>query len=226
MKVVTIDGPAGSGKSTLARMLAERLGWTYITTGALYRAFGLLMAESGGSHADRETVRRFISILETRFLQDSKTGHVFLDDRDVTLDIRSPEASRIASVIAEDSFVRQELLPLQRRLVLGCGGAVVDGRDMGTVVFPEAPLKFFLTASAEQRAKRRILELSSHGKVFDLSQIEQEIHLRDARDSGRQVAPLKAAADAIVVDSTHLDLQGVIQILVSHCVERGLSVKG
>jgi cytidylate kinase len=158
-KVITIDGPAGSGKSTVSRMLAHRLGWIYVTTGAIYRTLALMLFEAGTGVQDRGSIERFVAFLSERYRQDPRSGRVFLGDREITHEIRTPFVSEQASLVAQDELVRRRLLPVQRKVVLDCNGAVVDGRDMGTVVFPDAPLKIFLTASPEQRAQRRMDEL-------------------------------------------------------------------
>ena len=222
VKVVSIDGPAGSGKSTVSRVLANHLGWIYVNTGAIYRTLALMLFEAGTNVQDKGSVERFVAFLSERYRQDSRSGRVYLGEREITNEIRTPFVSEQASIVAQDELVRRRLLPVQRRVVLDCNGAVVDGRDMGTVVFPDAPLKIFLTASPEQRANRRAEELRSHGRAVEVSELVKEIHERDVRDANRSVAPMRAADDAVCVDSTEMDPQTVINLILKYCFERGL----
>jgi cytidylate kinase len=221
-KVITIDGPAGSGKSTVSRMLAHRLGWIYVTTGAIYRTLALMLYEAGTGVQDRGSIERFVAFLSERYRQDPRSGRVFLGDREITHEIRTPFVSEQASLVAQDELVRRRLLPVQRKVVLDCNGAVVDGRDMGTVVFPDAPLKIFLTASPEQRAQRRMDELRAQNLEPSLDELIREIHERDARDSNRLVAPMRAAEDAVLLDSTELEPNAVVRAVLRLCVDRGL----
>lgn len=221
-KVVTIDGPAGSGKSTVSRTLAMRLGWQYVTTGAIYRTLALMLHEAGATCSDKGSVERFVAFLAERYRQDSRSGRVFLGEREVTHEIRTPFISEQASIVAQDELVRRKLLPVQRRVVLDCNGAVVDGRDMGTVVFPDAALKVFLTASPEERARRRADEIRASGRDVDALSLLKEIHERDARDAGREVAPMKAAEDAVIIDSSVLAREDVVKKILKLCVDRGL----
>lgn len=222
VKVITIDGPAGSGKSTAARHTAERLGWTYVTTGAIYRTLGLIFLESGEDFKQEVSAERFIGFLSERYRQDSRSGRVFLGDRDVSQDIRTPKISEMASIVAQNAYIRKKLLPLQRRVVQQHNGAVVDGRDMGTVVFPDAKLKIYLHASAEERARRRLKELQAQGENLDLCELVKEIDERDKRDAGRDCAPMVAAQDAVRIDSTQLSMSEVIDAILKLCSERGL----
>ncbi|NBO38738.1 (d)CMP kinase [bacterium] len=222
VKVVTIDGPAGSGKSTVSRMLAHKLGWIYVTTGAIYRTLALMLFEAGTGVQDRGSIERFVAFLSERYRQDPRSGRVFLGEREITHEIRTPFISEQASLVAQDELVRRRLLPVQRKVVLDCNGAVVDGRDMGTVVFPDAPLKIFLTASPEQRAQRRMDELRSQNQEPSLDELIREIHERDARDANRLVAPMRPADDAVLLDSTELEPNAVVRAILRLCVERGL----
>jgi cytidylate kinase len=221
-KVITIDGPAGSGKSTVSRLLAHRLGWIYVTTGAIYRTLALMLFEAGTGVQDRGSIERFVAFLSERYRQDPRSGRVFLGDREITHEIRTPFVSEQASLVAQDELVRRRLLPVQRKVVLDCNGAVVDGRDMGTVVFPDAPLKIFLTASPEQRANRRMEELRAQNLEPSLSELLREIHERDARDANRLVAPMRPADDAVLLDSTELEPNAVVRAVLRMCVDRGL----
>lgn len=222
LKVITIDGPAGSGKSTVSRMLAHRLGWIYVTTGAIYRTLALMLFEAGTGVQDRGSIERFVAFLSERYRQDPRSGRVFLGDREITHEIRTPFVSEQASLVAQDELVRRRLLPVQRKVVLDCNGAVVDGRDMGTVVFPDAPLKIFLTASPEQRAERRLDELRAQNLEPSLDELIREIHARDARDANRLVAPMRPAEDAVLLDSTELEPNAVVRAVLRLCVDRGL----
>lgn len=222
VRVVTIDGPAGSGKSTVSRMLAGKLGWIYVTTGAIYRTLALMLTEAGTSVHDVGSIERFVAFVSERYRQESRSGRVYLGEREVSQEIRSPAISEQASIVAQDELVRRRLLPVQRRIVLECNGAVVDGRDMGTVVFPDAPLKIFLTAASERRASRRLEELRAQGKEVALGDLVKEIHERDMRDANRSVAPMRQAEDAILVDSTELDPAAIVGLILKHCVERNL----
>ncbi|MEY4063868.1 MAG: hypothetical protein RIR26_76 [Pseudomonadota bacterium] len=221
-KVITIDGPAGSGKSTVSRLLAHRLGWIYVTTGAIYRTLALMLFEAGTGVQDRGSIERFVAFLSERYRQDPRSGRVFLGEREITHEIRTPFVSEQASLVAQDELVRRRLLPVQRKVVLDCNGAVVDGRDMGTVVFPDAPLKIFLTASPEQRANRRMEELRAQNLEPSLEELLREIHERDARDANRLVAPMRAADDAVLLDSTEMEPNAVVRAVLRLCVDRGL----
>lgn len=222
-KVITIDGPAGSGKSTVSQLLAARLGWITVNTGAIYRTLALMLHEAGSpATSDKGAIERFVAFLAERYRQDNRSGRIFLGEREVSHEIRTPFVSERASIVAQDELVRRRLLPVQRRIVFECNGAVVDGRDMGTVVFPDSPLKIFLTATPEQRARRRSEELRAQGKDVDAAELLREIHERDQRDSSRAVAPMKPADDAIAIDSTVMTPGDVVKFILSKCVERGL----
>ena len=221
-KVVTIDGPAGSGKSTVSRILANKLGWIYVTTGAIYRTLALMLYEAGTGVQDRGSIERFVAFLSERYRQDPRSGRVFLGDREITHEIRTPFVSEQASLVAQDELVRRRLLTVQRKVVLDCNGAVVDGRDMGTVVFPDAPLKIFLTASPEQRAQRRMEELRAKNLEPSLDELIREIHERDARAADRLLAPMRPAEDAVLLDSTEMEPNSVVRAILKLCRERGL----
>lgn len=214
--VVAIDGPAASGKSSVAREVAARVHFSYVDTGAIYRALGLYAKNLGVSADDEERLAALATQLPLVIISKPEGQRYFLDTVDVTQTIRSEEVSQLASIVSKHPKVRAELLDLQRRLGREAkNGAVLAGRDIGTVVFPEADFKFFLTASSEERAKRRYEELLSHGEASELSQVLAEIKERDARDSQRAVAPMRPADDAKVVDTTPLSLEEVIQSIVS-----------
>jgi CMP/dCMP kinase len=207
--VVAIDGPAGAGKSTTARLLAKRLGYELLDTGAIYRVMALLARRAGVAWDDGPGVAAFADELALRFRIEEDVNHVLVGDADVTKDIRTPEISDGASRVSALPEVRAALLELQRRLGAR-GGVVVEGRDIGTVVFPDAGAKFFLTASADERARRRVAELQAAGRPADFATTRAEMQARDERDSTRSVAPLKQADDAVAVDSSGLTPDEVV----------------
>ncbi|HEY2027836.1 MAG TPA: (d)CMP kinase [Myxococcales bacterium] len=207
--IVAIDGPAGAGKSTVARQLAERLGFSMIDTGAIYRSVALAARQAEIGWDDDQGLAHLLAHgLPLAF----KEGRVLLAGEDVTEAIRTPEMSRGASVVSARGVVRERLLDLQRDLGRSAAtGAVLEGRDIGTVVFPDAEVKFFLTATDEARALRRHAELSTKGLTVGLSEVLSAQRLRDKDDTERAIAPLKPAPDAIVIDTTGLDLAEVVE---------------
>jgi cytidylate kinase len=209
--IIAIDGPAGAGKSTVARKLARRLGFAMVDTGAIYRAVALAAKRAGIAWEDDAGLARLLDPpgLPIAF---GENDAVFLDGEDVTAAIRTPEMSRGASVVSARPVVRERLLGLQRTLGQAAQrGAVLEGRDIGTVVFPDATVKFFLTAADEARARRRHAELAGKGHEVELSDVLQDQQRRDKDDTERAIAPLKPAPDAIVVDTTGLDLDQVVE---------------
>jgi cytidylate kinase len=198
--VIAIDGPAGAGKSTVARALARRLGFFLLDTGAIYRALALEADRAGIGFDDGASLGARAVALAIRFDEE---GRVFLGDEDVSIAIRTPAMSQGASTVSAHPPVRQALLGLQRRLAAR-GRCVVEGRDIGTVVLPTAPLKIFLTASPEVRARRRYDELTARGQTVDLAATLAEIVERDDRDTSRATAPLKQAEDAVLLDTSEL----------------------
>jgi cytidylate kinase len=218
--VVAIDGPAGAGKSTTARMLAERLGYSLLDTGAIYRAVALMARQGGVPWDDEARLAALVTGLDIGFRFEAGVNRVFVNTRDVTTEIRAPEISDGASRVSALPQVRAALLGLQRRLGAG-GGVVVEGRDVGTVVFPQAGAKFFLTASPTERARRRAAELRAAGRAVDEQAVLDEIVARDDRDTNRAVAPLKQAPDAVQIDSDHLTAAEVLERLVTEVRKRG-----
>ncbi len=208
--VVTIDGPAAAGKSTTARAVAARLGFVYIDTGALYRAVAWLAEREGLADAPGADIGRRLASADIRLARDGGGGQlVLVDGRDVTGEIRTPRMSQLSSRLSALPEVRAALLGLQRRLGAQ-GGVVMDGRDIGTVIFPHAEAKFFVSASASERARRRRDELLARGEPADLEGVLAEIVERDRRDAGRDHAPLRAADDAAVIDTTGIGPDEVV----------------
>jgi CMP/dCMP kinase len=211
--IVAIDGPAGAGKSTVARQLAARLGFSMIDTGAIYRSVALAALEAGIAWDDDQGLR---GLLDKGLRLGFQGDRVSLAGRDVSEEIRAPAISRGASVVSARPVVREKLLQLQRDLGRNAPkGAVLEGRDIGTVVFPDAEVKFFLTATDEARALRRHAELSEKGLTVDLPEVLADQRRRDKDDTERAIAPLKPAPDALLVDTTGLDLAEVIE----HCFQ-------
>lgn len=209
--VLTIDGPSGSGKGTISRMVADGLGWRLLDSGALYRAVGYAAGEAGIDLSDVEAVTRCAQTVKIRFQPSPDGGetHVIVNGHDATSELRTETAGAAASAIAVIPSVRQALVDLQ----LGfrkAPGLVADGRDMGTVIFPDAAHKVFLTASAAERAKRRYKQLKDKGLSVTLAVLQREIEARDQRDASRAVAPLKPAEGAVVIDTTGMPIEAVV----------------
>ena len=210
MKTIAIDGPSGAGKSAIASALAKRLGYEYIDTGALYRTIAYIAVKEGGDL----TVEKLLKRVDARSI-DYKDGAVHLDGEALGDAIRTEAISQKTSQLSKESAVRDYLLSLQRRLAKN-GGVVMEGRDIGTVVLPSADVKFFLTASEEERARRRYEQRLASGEAVDMETIKADIHARDERDKNRAVAPLKQAADAILVDSTAMSEEEVLDTMVNY----------
>src|SRR5438552_1285469 len=220
--IVTIDGPSGSGKGTISRAVAQRVGWHLLDSGALYRLVALAGLAAGAASEDEERHAELAARMDVAFDSDPGGGErVWLDGRDVTGELRSEAAGQGASRVAAWPGVRAALLERQRAFARP-PGLVADGRDMGTVVFPEADLKIFLTASPDERAVRRYKQLKDKGSDVSLAALSREITERDLRDSTRAVAPLKPAPDAEVIDSTSLTIEQVIDRVIALGRARGL----
>ena len=206
--VLTIDGPSGAGKGTVSRIVARRLGWRFLDSGAIYRALAWAARRRGVDLNDPDAVARVAGAMELEFICDDDVK-VLVDGEDVTDRLHTEECGRIASKIAAYPQVRRALLDKQRAFRRP-PGLVADGRDMGTVVFPDAPYKVFLTASAEERARRRYLQLKAQGLDVNLDQIIKDLEERDRRDREREESPLVPAKDAVVIDSSDLSIDEVV----------------
>ena len=218
---IAIDGPGGAGKSTIAKRLAKELGFYYVDTGAIYRTVAYFLDLLGISPKDVDGVERYIDELTVEIEYDEDgLQHMIMNGMDGSEDIRTPEISLKASDVSAHAVVRDMLLDMQRD-VAKKHNVIMDGRDIGTVVLPRAQVKIFLTASAEERAKRRFLELQAKGKKDSYEQVLKELEKRDYQDSHREIAPLKQSKDAIVVDTSQLDIDGVVaairQIVQEKC---------
>jgi cytidylate kinase len=220
-RVIAIDGPAGAGKTTAARRLAEQLGMTLLDTGAIYRSLALTARRRQIDWDDEAALAALARAFPLSFRPPLEPGgpqRVFVDDDEVTAEIRTPLISEGASRVSVHPKVRAALLDIQRALpATSATGCVAEGRDMGTVVFPDTPLKFFVTASAQARAHRRHLELSANqGETPPLPEVLADIEKRDERDQKRAVAPLKPADDALIVDTSDMDADAVLALLLEH----------
>ncbi len=216
MPVITVDGPSGSGKGTVCRLLADKLGWDVLDSGAIYRVLSLAALHHQIALDNEEGLVPLAANLDVQFLVDSQTnaGKVILEGEDVTTTIRNEEVGAAASKVAALPRVREALLRRQRAF-RSENGLIADGRDMGTVVFQDAPLKIYLTASAEERARRRFVELNTRGLDVTLSGLLQDIQARDERDMNRAVAPLVPAEDAIEIDTSELNAQQVFDKVIT-----------
>ncbi|MBM7060843.1 (d)CMP kinase [Pseudomonas sp. UL073] len=222
--VIAIDGPSGSGKGTVAGLLAKRLGWNLLDSGALYRLLAFAARNHGVDLTNEEALKLLAAHLDVQFVAagPGQSQSIILEGEEVTDAIRNEQVGAGASQVAALPAVREALLQRQRAF-LEAPGLVADGRDMGTVVFPDAPLKIFLTASAEERARRRYLQLKGKGQDVNLASLLDEIRERDERDMQRAVAPLKPAPDAIQLDSTELSIEQVLECIMSEVADRDLA---
>ncbi len=213
-KIITIDGPSGSGKGTIAALVAKNLGWRVLDSGALYRLTGLQARNQNTDFEDADALGKIAGDLRVEF----RGGQIFLEKQDVTDSIRSGKAGNDASRVAAVPQVRAALLGWQQRCATG-GGLVADGRDMGTVIFPRAALKIFLTANAEERARRRYKQLKEKGMSVTLTSLVEEIRERDERDMNRSEAPLRAADDALMIDASMLCIDEVVELILAQAHE-------
>ncbi len=209
--IIAIDGPAGSGKSTVAKIVAERLGLFYVDTGAMYRALTLKALRDGLNLKDERDLERLAYSTDISLGKD----RVFLDSIDVTDAIRTQEVTKNTSFIAKVGGLRGRMVELQRRLAAG-KGAVLEGRDIGTVVFPDAEKKFYLDADFTERVRRRHKQLAGQGKEVSISQIEKDLKIRDNKDMTREIAPLKKAEDAISIDTTNMTIEEVVKKIIEY----------
>lgn len=218
--VITIDGPSGSGKGTVARAVAARLGWRMLDSGALYRLVALAALDAGVDLNDAQALARIARDMQVEFASHPDGSEmVLLDGRNVTRELRTEATGQAASQVAAIAQVREALLDRQRRFARP-PGLVADGRDMGTVIFPRAGLKIFLTATPEERARRRYKQLKDKGLDVSLAALSREVAERDARDAAREAAPLAAAGDAIHLDSTGIEAQEVVRRILRLVRER------
>lgn len=222
--VIAIDGPSGAGKSTIARLLAKRVGYLQIDTGAMYRAVAVLISRAGLDPADENAIKRFCASLEVRLETNAGIQKVIANGQDVTGQIRTPEVSRVTSRISALKPVRDALLLAQREMGRS-GGVVLEGRDIGTVVFPDADLKFFLFASPEVRGKRRFEELAAKGERITLQETIAAVIHRDEQDSQRDLAPLRQAEDAIPIDSSDIGIEEVVSRMETLVLEKAAQLE-
>jgi cytidylate kinase len=218
-KIITIDGPAGSGKSTVSRMLAARLKFLYLDTGAMYRAVALRAKREGADLKDRQKIVRLCRDLDLHFKTMDGVTRLFLGSEDISAAIRSPEMDMLSSAVSAVKEVRETMTVLQRKMAAQ-GGVVAEGRDMGTVVYPDADCKFFLDADPRTRAGRRYRERVERGEEVSREEVEKELRQRDDQDMRRTLAPLVPAMDAIILDTTHITVEQVVDEMVK-IIEKG-----
>ena len=216
---IAIDGPSGAGKSTAGRTLAKRLGYTYIDTGAMYRAVALKVKEKGIELKDESALYQMASSLHITFVPMGEEIHIYCNGEDVSEAIRLPEISHLASEVSKKKGVREALVEIQREMAKE-GSAVLEGRDIGTVVFPEAEVKFYLDADPEERAKRRFQELMARGIQIDFQKTLEEVLQRDHNDMHRAISPLKRAENSILIDSTHRSVEEVVEEMLKKVEEK------
>lgn len=217
---IAIDGPSGSGKSTIAKRLASRLDILYLDTGAMYRAVGLKAIRQQVDMHEFESLSTLMDITDIQIIYRDGAQHIFLDGEDVTSDLRTPEVSQAASLVSASPDVRKKLVLIQQAIAQK-QSLVMDGRDIGTHVLPSAEFKFFLTASLEERAKRRFLELVEKGIRTDLCEVKQQMKQRDEQDETRVASPLKQADDAVCLDTTNMNAQQVEELILDYITAHG-----
>ncbi|MDR2006980.1 MAG: (d)CMP kinase [Acidaminococcales bacterium] len=217
--VVAIDGPAGAGKSTVAKLVAARLGFAYIDTGAMYRAVALV-AIRAGALGDKAAIEKIAADINISFRPEGEINRVFIEDGEITGDIRTAQVSAQASFVSSLPGVRAAMLVKQRALGMA-GSVVMDGRDVGTCIFPAAQVKVFLTADSLERARRRYVELVAGGQTAELKELQKEMDARDKADSERAIAPLKKAGDAVEIDSSRLSIGQTVDLIVALAKAKG-----
>ena len=216
---IAIDGPAGAGKSTIAKMLAKELAYVYVDTGAMYRAIGYYFLKNGVNSDDVETIEKELSNINVSIVYQDGEQQVLLNGENVNGVIRQEEVGKMASATSKYKAVREKLVETQRQIARE-QNIIMDGRDIGTVILPDAPVKFYLTASVEVRAKRRYDELVAKGEACDLKEIEKDIADRDYQDMNREVSPLKQAKDAVLLYSSYLDIPQVVAEMKKKIMEK------
>ena len=210
---IAIDGPAGAGKSSIAKLVAKKLSFVYVDTGAMFRTVAYYFLSQGKDPSDAEMVTEECENISISIEYKDGAQHIFLDGTDVSTEIRQEEVGKNASVVAKNQAVRNRLLALQRQMAEK-QDVIMDGRDIGTVVLPDAQVKIYLTASAAVRAERRYKELIEKGETCDLKKIEEDIIARDEQDMNREIAPLKQAEDAVLVDSSYMTIEEVVDKII------------
>lgn len=217
---VAIDGPAGAGKSTVAQLVAQRLRIPYIDSGAMYRSLALLAFRRDVHPDDESALAKLADSLDVRFAASSTGLRVMLGQEDVSEEIRSAEIGRLAPLVARHSTVREHMVARQRQLAVECDGVVMDGRDIGSHVLPEAEVKIYLTASLDTRAARRYAELVARDSRLSLEQVRETVRARDKVDGTRMVAPMRPADDAVIIDTTALSVNEAVAMIAALCEER------
>lgn len=220
---IAIDGPAGAGKSTIARLTAGKLGFVYVDTGAMYRAIALYMLRNGVPATDKEAVASAVRDVTITIRYEEDSQRVLLNGEDVSGLIRTEEVGNTASLVSAVPAVREHLLKLQRELA-GSTDVIMDGRDIGTCILPNADVKIFLSAISAVRAKRRYKELTEKGETCNLEKIEQDIIKRDEQDANRPIAPLKRAEDAVLIDSSEMTIAEVVGAIFAEAEKKGLKL--
>jgi CMP/dCMP kinase len=213
--VITIDGPAGAGKSTVSRILAKRLNLLYLDTGAMYRAVALQAKRENIPFSDGNALFKMCENINIHFKANGDNSAIFIDNEDVSAQIRMPEMDMLSSSVSAVPEVRKAMTTLQRKIGEK-GGIVAEGRDMGTVVFPDANFKFFVTASPEIRARRRFDERKARNEDIEINSVEADIRKRDEQDQSRKIAPLKPADDAILIDTSEMGIEVVLDVMIDH----------
>ena len=230
-KIIAVDGPAGSGKSSICAEVCRRIGWTYVNTGALYRALAYIARQQGHDFSDENSLLPLIEDLARNMRWQPDSQQLWYKNENLTPHLHTVKTANDASSVAKMSLVREKLLPLQRQLSLMSNyGAIVDGRDIGTVVFPKADLKVFMTASLEERAGRRLKQMAESAvrkakpkPDADLSAVMKDISLRDNQDAARGVAPMRQAEDAVLVDTSSMSVEAAVEWLVQLIKDKGLA---